>query len=137
MMAMESLIPTSIRPCKSPLKFLNRTKIHGSRRSSIIITAASQDPNSGQQQLDLSVLRFTFGNSLHLLHNYRKRWVFRVFFKVFWLFCRDPRSRRVVPSKIHWRSVRFPHYRQPFSVSVFSEPSSAGTVILQLLVWYV
>ncbi|ONK56522.1 uncharacterized protein A4U43_C10F9670 [Asparagus officinalis] len=61
MMAMESLIPTSMRPCKSPLKFLNRAKIHGSRRSSVIVTAASRDPNSEQQLLDLSVLRFTLG----------------------------------------------------------------------------
>lgn len=67
-MAMENCLAFRyLRPCKSPTipPLSNRTgKSLGSsrRRFRTIAVAAQQDPNSQQQQqLDLSVLRFTFG----------------------------------------------------------------------------
>ncbi|KAF8116770.1 hypothetical protein N665_0014s0034 [Sinapis alba] len=114
----------SIQICNFPLnpRFALQPRSQTAARSTRIFARTENDsPRSDQQQLNLSVLRFTFGNlfSLQLRFTYFRRVILNP-------FCRDSWARRILSTEVDRVRVRIAYSSQSLLSFISNQRISAA-----------
>ena len=124
----------SVQVCNFPLnpRFVLQPRSQTAARSTRIFARTESDsPRSDQQQLNLSVLRFTFGNLFLLFFLQLKFTSFLI--EILNPFCRDSWARRILSTEVDRVRVRIAYSSQPLLSFSSNQRISAGIIYINLV----